>query len=176
MCFGFIFSTIIDQLVSNLTYLPSVSRLLHQLHWSPRFCALAADFYRLKRGSTGLWPAPPIPDIILFEFVRPTSLFGPVNHSPSPKTATNFPCPAGRPFLARQIGVRFCGKHFLRKCGRLTAPFRAMGRALPSPTLFRRIYAYSVRSSGRGAAHRRKEGTKPRPRNLEQEATNGTEI
>ena len=79
-------------------------------------------------------------------FVRPTSLSGAVNHNPSPKAAANFPCPAGGPFLASQIGGGFCGRHFLRKCGRLTAPFRAVGRALPSPTLFRRIHAYSVRS------------------------------
>jgi hypothetical protein len=108
--------------------------------------------------------------------VRPTSLTVAVNLSPSPKTATNFPCLASAPFLALQIGVGFRRRHFLRKCGRLTAPFRAMGRALPSPTLFRRIHAYSVRSGGRGAAHLRKEGTKPCPRHFEQEATNGTEI
>ena len=40
-----------------------------------------------------------------FCLVRPTSLTVAVNLSPSPKSATNFPCLAGEPFLAGQIGV-----------------------------------------------------------------------
>lgn len=155
------------------------ARVAGSLSWfqkSPRLRARATNANRPHRGSTGRWSAHPDPGIIPFCLVRPTSLTGSVNLSPSPKSATNFPCLAGEPFLAGQIVVRFWRRHFLRKCGRLTARFRAVGRALPSPTLFRRIHAYSVRSGGRGAAHRRKGARSLTRVTLIEEATNGTEV
>lgn len=147
---------------------------LSEVKLSPRFCARPTVSHRLDCGSTGLRLAHPNPDIFLC-LVRPTSLTVAVNLSPSPKTATNFPCLASEPFLARQIGVGFQRRHFLRKCGRLTAPFRAMGRALPSPTLFRRIHAYSVRSDW-PVCSPSAEGEPSPNRSTQEEATDGSQI
>jgi len=129
-----------------------------------RFRARATELNGLHRGSAGRWPAYPDPGILLIVWSAQHHWLWRSTLVHPPKSATNFPCLACKPFFARQIGVWFRRRHFLRKCGWLTAPFRAVGRALPSPTLFRRIHAHSVRSGGRGVTHQGKGGYEASPR------------
>ena len=114
------------------------------------------------RGSTGWRPLTPALAFSLY-LVRPTDLIRKVKRqAPRERVVSD---------EDRVLGLWPAGRTDL-VCDPLTVRFRPVGRASPSPTLFRRKHVFSVGSGGRGAAHRRKEGTKP-PRLTRKEATNG---
>ncbi len=103
------------------------------------------------RTSTGCRPLTPTLAFFLY-LVRPTDMIRKVKRqAPRERVVCD---------KDRVLGFWPAGRTNL-VCDPLTVGFRPVGRASPSPTLFRRKHAFSVGSGGRGAAHRRKEGTKP---------------
>ena len=116
----------------------------------------------VRAGDRRAAPAHPRPGCFLWS--------GPPNR-PAPESQKTSAAQARRLQRGRVLGLRPAGRTNVVS-DPLTVLFRPVGRASPSPTLFRRKHAFSVGSGGRGAAHRRKEGTKP-PRPTSQEATNG---
>jgi len=94
-------------------------------------------------------------------YIRPTSL--------PRKVKRQAPRFARRLRRGRVLALRAAGRT-TPVCDPLTVRFRAVGRASPSPTLFRRIHAYSVGQIGRGAAHRRNAGTRSATASPQKEA------
>jgi len=93
------------------SYLPSfvpsdgLKKYLPEYGNEPALWCAGDKFQSTEQGLNGPLARSPQSRYLSNSLVRPTSLAVAVNLSPSPKLATNFPCLAGEPFLARQIGV-----------------------------------------------------------------------